>query len=64
VRTDRELRQLSVSGIARPEDITAQNTINHTQLAEARISYGGKGDQSNMVRPPAAQTLMERFSPF
>ncbi len=64
VRTDRELRQLSVSGIARPEDITAQNTINHTQLAEARISYGGKGDQSNMIKPPAAQSLMERFSPF
>ena len=64
VKTDRELRQLSVSGIARPEDITAQDTINHDQLAEARISYGGKGDQSNMIKPPAAQTLMERFSPF
>ncbi len=64
VRTDRELRQLSVSGIARPEDITEQNTINHTQLAEARISYGGKGDQSEMVKTPPMQALMERFSPF
>ena len=64
VRTDRELRQLTISGIARPEDISAENTIKHTQLAEARISYGGTGDQSNMVRAPAAQTLMERFSPF
>lgn len=64
VKTDRELRQLSISGIARPEDISAQNTINHTQLAEARISYGGTGDQSNMVKPPAAQSLIQRFSPF
>ena len=64
MRTDRELRQLSISGIARPEDISAENTIKHTQLAEARISYGGTGDQSNMVKAPAAQSLMERFSPF
>ena len=64
VRTDRELRQLSIQGIARPEDISAENTIKHSQLAEARISYGGTGDQSNMVKAPAAQALMERLSPF
>ncbi len=64
VRTDRELRQLTVQGIARPEDISADNTIKHTQLAEARISYGGTGDQSQMTKTPAAQALMERFSPF
>ena len=64
VRTDRELRQLSVSGIARPEDISAENTIKHSQLAEARISYGGRGDQSEMVKTPAAQAMIERFSPF
>ncbi|MGZ3306066.1 MAG: flagellar basal body L-ring protein FlgH [Asticcacaulis sp.] len=64
VRTDRELRQLSVSGIARPEDISAENTIKHTQLAEARISYGGTGDQSQMTHAPATQALIERFSPF
>lgn len=64
VRTDRELRQLSISGIARPEDISAENTIKHTQLAEARISYGGTGDQSQMTKTPAAQALMERYSPF
>jgi flagellar L-ring protein precursor FlgH len=64
VRTDRELRQLSIQGIARPEDISAENTIKHSQLAEARISYGGTGDQSAMIKPPAAQGLMERLSPF
>jgi len=64
VRTDRELRQLSVEGIARPEDISAENTIKHSQLAEARISYGGTGDQTAMTRPPATQSLMERLSPF
>lgn len=64
VRTNREVRMLSVSGIARPEDITSVNTIKHTQLAEARIAYGGKGDLTNMNTPPASQSLMQKYSPF
>ncbi len=64
VRTDREVRVLTVSGIARPEDISSENTIKHTQLAEARISYGGRGDVTNMITPPASQALMDKFSPF
>ncbi len=64
VRTDREVRVLTVSGIARPEDISSTNTIKHTQLAEARISYGGRGDVTNMQAPPASQAMMEKFSPF
>ena len=64
VRTNREVRELTVAGIVRPEDITAANTINHTQIAEARISYGGRGDISRVQATPAAQSLVERFSPF
>ena len=48
----------------RPEDISSTNTINHTQIAEARISYGGKGDVSRIHKASAAQSLLERFSPF
>ena len=64
VRTNREVRELTVAGIVRPEDISAANTINHTQIAEARISYGGRGDISRVQSTPAAQSLVERFSPF
>lgn len=64
VRTGREIRVLTVSGIARPEDISSTNTLRHTQLAEARISYGGRGDITNMQQAPVAQNLMDRFSPF
>jgi flagellar L-ring protein precursor FlgH len=64
VRTNTELRQLTVAGIVRPEDITASNTIKHTQIAEARISYGGRGDISRVQKTPAGQSLVERFSPF
>ncbi|NQE60447.1 flagellar basal body L-ring protein FlgH [Caulobacter sp. RHG1] len=64
VRTNAELRQLTVAGIVRPEDISSANTIRHTQIAEARISYGGRGDISRVQKTPAGQSLVEKFSPF
>ena len=64
VRTNREVRELTVAGIVRPEDVSSANTIAHTQIAEARISYGGRGDISRVQSTPAAQSLVERFSPF
>lgn len=64
VRTNREVRELTVAGIVRPEDISSANTINHTQIAEARISYGGRGDISRVQSAPAVQSVVERFSPF
>ena len=64
VRTNGEVRELTVAGIVRPEDISSTNTIKHTQIAEARISYGGRGDISRMNKTPAAQALIENLSPF
>jgi flagellar L-ring protein precursor FlgH len=64
VRTNTEVRQLTVAGIVRPEDIAANNTILHTQIAEARINYGGRGDISRVQKTPAGQSLIEKFSPF
>mgnify|MGYP001601509723 FL=1 len=64
VRTNNEVRQLTIAGIVRPEDIASNNTILHTQIAEARINYGGRGDISRVQKTPAGQSLIEKFSPF
>jgi flagellar L-ring protein precursor FlgH len=64
VKTNTEVRQLTIAGIVRPEDISAANTILHTQIAEARINYGGRGDISSVQKTPAGQSLLQRFSPF
>lgn len=64
VRTNAELRQLTVSGMIRPEDISSANTIRHTQIAEARINYGGRGDISAMQKTPAGQSVVSRIWPF
>lgn len=64
VRVNNEIRELLVSGIARPQDIGSDNTISHTQIAEARISYGGRGHLSEMQRPSYGQELYDILMPF
>ncbi len=64
VRTNAEVRELTVAGIVNPADISSANTIDHTQIAEARISYGGRGDVTTVQRAPLGQRVVERFSPF
>lgn len=64
VKTNAEIRELTVEGIVRPEDITSTNTINHTQIAEARIAYAGRGDLTRAQRSPGGSALLETFSPF
>ncbi|HVV34841.1 MAG TPA: flagellar basal body L-ring protein FlgH [Vitreimonas sp.] len=64
VMINAELRQLTISGVVRPEDISPDNTINHTQIAEARISYGGQGQLSAVQRPSWGQRIADAISPW
>lgn len=64
VRINQELRELTVAGIVRPEDISGTNTIKHTQIAEARVSYGGRGTLSRVQNTPVGTALGQTFSPF
>ncbi|MEZ5939705.1 MAG: flagellar basal body L-ring protein FlgH [Hyphomonadaceae bacterium] len=64
VLVNHELRELLISGVIRPEDIAADNTIEHTKIAEARISYGGRGDLSAVQRDRYGARLYEKVAPF
>ena len=64
VRTNNDTRVLTVAGIVRPEDITSTNTILHTQIAEARIDYGGRGDVEAVQKTSGGTALLQRFYPF
>ncbi|MEM7614387.1 MAG: flagellar basal body L-ring protein FlgH, partial [Pseudomonadota bacterium] len=64
VRVNYELRDLQVAGIVRPEDISRQNQITYDKVAGARISYGGRGQISDVQQPRLGQQVADIILPF
>jgi flagellar L-ring protein precursor FlgH len=64
VRMNQEIRILNVAGIVRPQDVTADNTISYDKIAEARISYGGRGRLTEIQQPPRGQQAVDLLSPL
>lgn len=64
VLVNAELRVLSIAGIVRPSDIDARNMIDYERIAEARISYGGRGRLTEVQQPPYGQQFLDAALPF
>jgi flagellar L-ring protein precursor FlgH len=64
MRVNNELRVLEVSGVIRPQDIASDNTVSHDRMAEARISYGGRGQLTNIQTPRYGQQALDILLPF
>ncbi len=64
MRVNFELRELIVTGFVRPADISRQNEITYDKIASARISYGGRGQISDMQQPRYGQQAAESVLPF
>lgn len=64
MRVNFENREISLVGIVRPSDITSANTVSYEKIAEARISYGGRGNIMDYQQPPIGQQIMTHISPY
>jgi flagellar L-ring protein precursor FlgH len=64
LRVNFELRELLVTGFVRPADISRQNEITYDKIASARVSYGGRGQISDMQQPRIGQQVLDAVLPF
>jgi flagellar L-ring protein precursor FlgH len=54
-----ETEVLSISGLVRPEDIAADNSVPSGRVADAKISYSGRGTDTNAEKPGYLARFMD-----
>ena len=64
IRVNFELRVLEISGVVRPTDISRENTIAYDKIAEARVSYGGRGRIMEVQQPKTIHQLYDNLKPM
>jgi len=64
LRINGDMRELSVQGIIRAEYISTLDTITSDKIAEARITYGGRGTLSDVQHARYGQQIFDLVAPF
>lgn len=64
VRVNNEDQIIIVEGTVRPSDIGPDNVVNSIYIADARISYSGKGIISDRQSPGWLMNIIDKLWPF
>ncbi len=64
IRVNSEVRDLQITGVVRPRDIARNNTVSYDKIAEARISYGGRGQITAVQSPSTGGRILNALMPF
>jgi flagellar L-ring protein precursor FlgH len=64
IPTDDEYQQFLITGIARAEDVTADNTVLSTQLADFNLRKTHKGAVRNATKKGLIPKLLDVINPF
>ncbi len=64
VMVNNEVQLIYLTGIIRPVDITAANTVSSDKILNARISYTGKGAISDKQEPGWMMRTLDNVWPF
>lgn len=64
IRVNNETQNITLSGIIRPSDISPDNTVLSSYIADARIDYTGSGPVSDKQRPGWLARILDVVWPF
>ena len=57
-------QEIIVSGVIRPYDITSDNSINSSQIADLKLSYNKEGTEADILETPWGLKVMRTIWPF
>jgi flagellar L-ring protein precursor FlgH len=61
LKVNQDEQVITVTGVIRPEDVGANNTIYSSSIADARIEYSGKGAVTTGQRPGIVARILNWF---
>ncbi|MFH2060644.1 MAG: flagellar basal body L-ring protein FlgH [Pseudomonadota bacterium] len=64
MKVNNEVQYITVSGVVRPQDISASNRVKSTFLADSRIEYYGKGALADKQEPGWGTRLIDNLWPW
>jgi len=64
IRVNNETQYIALSGVVRPKDITSSNEVSSTYVADARITYSGRGPVADKQKPGWLGRILDHVWPF